>query len=638
MTVLAQDPLVVAAEGGPLLAQVAVPAERFAAGPRGHRFHVVDLNVGTGDAVAPLATHPPSDPWEYMDQWAHLYTQQQRGQRFAGRVRVSRRRATLAAQVTEAARHPSFRAQNVFAVAASTLATFERNLGRPIAWRSGYPQLYLVPAARVEANAFYSPEHNAVLFGWLPGFGERAPVFTALSYDVVAHEVSHAVLDGLRPRYTEPGLPDQMAFHEALADLVALLSVFAMRGVPERLLAMDRSGRVQFPGEPARGGPSSETARARRRAARAQHLMRNPLARLAEQLGSVVPSNPAAPPDDGLYPSLRRAVALVPRKDWDDDPSYQEPHRRADILVAAFMQTFIDIWVGRIDSLENDHGLDGARVVEEGTKAATHLLGMVLRALDYLPPVELEFDDVIDSIITSDRRLAPDDAHDYRGALARSFESFGITPPPHRIVDEDGVVAPLRESVIAERDGGRPWNGNDLALFPPDPDTVGLVGLRYEHLNMAAMRTSPDEVYQFIWNNASTLEIDVRLTTVVERVLASTRIGPDGLLVTEVLADYNQRLRVPVAGLPAGIRRPAGMPPDTVVELWGGGVLVFDQFGRFRLHQRKPILEKRRQSKRLNYLYTRDIKGRDGVYGASDGAPDKARFALLHDDQWAAGS
>ena len=43
MTVLAQDPSVVDG-GGPVRAGLAVPAERLQRGPRGHRFHVVDLH------------------------------------------------------------------------------------------------------------------------------------------------------------------------------------------------------------------------------------------------------------------------------------------------------------------------------------------------------------------------------------------------------------------------------------------------------------------------------------------------------------------------------------------------------------------------------------------------------------------
>ncbi|WP_457102080.1 hypothetical protein [Microbacterium sp. P5_E9] len=652
MTVLAQDPTVTAVGGGPLLAQIDVPAERLAAGPRGHRFHVVDIDLGTSVSQPPLPISPPSEPWLYADPWARLYrTQAKQSQAPPPSTKIRE----LAATITRRVHNPKFREQNVFAIAAATLATFEKNLGRPIAWRSGYPHLYLVPAARVEANAFYSAEHNAVLFGWLPAYGDRPSIFTSLSYDVIAHEVSHAILDGLRPRFTEPGLPDQLAFHEALADIVAMLSVFQIDGVADRLLAGDQRTRNQggapedalrdrfaFPGEPDEGRPAIVSKLAERRAARAQHLMRSPLTRLAEQLGTIDPSrgvheSPQSP-DDGLYPSLRRAVTLSPNKQWRRDHSYDEPHRRADVLVAAFMQSFVDIWVNRLDPLENFYGLDRARMVEEGTKAAQHLLGMILRSLDYLPPVELEFHDVIDSIITADRRLAPNDSHDYRGTLGRTFESFGIKPPPHRILDEDGVVAPRATPRAAGSAGPSKQSStrdlDELAEVAPDPDTTLVGGLRYEHLNYAAMRTSPEEIYQFIWNNAGLLEIDVRLTTVVERVLASTRSGPDGLIVTEVLADYTQRLRGRAGDLPPGIERPEGMSPDAIVELWGGGVLVFDQFGRFRLHQRKPILEKKRQTDRLAYLFTHERVGRDGVVGASDGVSDKKRFALLHDDAW----
>lgn len=585
MTVLAQDPSV-AGDVGPVLAAIDVPAERLQRGPRGHRFHVVDVNIGNGKAGAPVVL-TAEDPWTYRDRWTPEEHHDP-----AGLVDI-----------------PEFRAQNLYAVAAHTLALFERHLGRPIPWQSGFPQLFLVPTARFESNAFYSREHNAVLFGWLPALAGRPPLYTALSYDIIAHEVSHAILDGLRPRFAEPGIPDQLAFHEALADLVALLSVFDLDGVAEHLLS-PQDGYVQLDpdGEAPRPDDSDEQKRARR-LRRAEVLTNSPLLRLAEQLG-------ARRAGAGPYPALRRSVDLPANDGWKADPAFAEPHRRAEVLVAAFLQTFVAIWAGRLEPLRtHGGGLDANRVAEEGVKAARHMLGMVLRALDYLPPVELEFGDVIDAVVTADQRLAPDDDHGYRTALTRTFETFGITPPASHIVDEDGVAAPA------------PTDRSSSDADPADPDADTGLGLRYEHLNLVALRTSPEEVYQFIWNNAAVLGIDVRFTTRVERVLACTRVGPDGLIVNEVLADYVQTLRTTTDRLPAGLEAPTGMAPDAVVELWGGGVLVFDQFGRFRLHQRQPILDTDRQNRRLAYLVEHGIRGDDGSFGVSG---ETVGFASLH--------
>jgi hypothetical protein len=347
--------------------------------------------------------------------------------------------------------------------------------------------------------------------------------------------------------------------------------------------------------------------------------MASPLARLGEQVGAVDGDG------EGHSSALRWSGLLDAGGAWQTDSEFEEPHRRAEVLVAAFMQTLVTMWSGRLEPLRVDpDGVDADRVAEEGVKSAEHLLGMLLRALDYLPPVDLTFPDVIDAVLTADKRLAPDDEHGYRTALEQTFARFGIAPPPHRIVDSDGVAAPTEEAATEARQGG------EEAAVEPDPDAGTEPRLRYEHLNLAALRTSPEEIFQFIWNNAAQLKIDVRYPTRIERVLSSTRVGPDGLVVTEILADYTQVLRTTAAALPSGITAPEGMAPDEQVELWGGGVLVFDQFGRYRLHQRQPLLDVHRQTDRLAYLATHGIQGMQGVLGATDGPGEVQRFARLH--------
>src|SRR5262249_37216416 len=61
-------------------------------------------------------------------------------------------------------------------------------------------------------------------------------VFTCLSPDIVAHEATHAILDSIHPRYTEDTNPDVPAFHEAFADIVALLQRFTFSDLVEEQL------------------------------------------------------------------------------------------------------------------------------------------------------------------------------------------------------------------------------------------------------------------------------------------------------------------------------------------------------------------------------------------------------------------
>ncbi len=81
-----------------------------------------------------------------------------------------------------------------------------------------------------------------------------------------------------------------------------------------------------------------------------------------------------------------------------------EEHARGEIIVAAMMNAFVELWSDRIAELGrfagDSYNLDS--VVEEGTKLAGHLLNMAIRALDYCPPTDLDFGQYLSALL--DRR------------------------------------------------------------------------------------------------------------------------------------------------------------------------------------------------------------------------------------------
>jgi hypothetical protein len=126
----------------------------------------------------------------------------------------------------------------VYAVAMKVIEGARRALGRPITfYRSpSRPKLRLLPHAFYGANAFFDPKLNAICFGYFRANpaapGPNLPsqtVYTCLSHDIVAHEVTHAIVHRLRPYFLEPTNVDVLAFHEAFSDVVALFQRFSYR-------------------------------------------------------------------------------------------------------------------------------------------------------------------------------------------------------------------------------------------------------------------------------------------------------------------------------------------------------------------------------------------------------------------------
>jgi hypothetical protein len=102
---------------------------------------------------------------------------------------------------------PRFHQQMVYAVCSSVDAAFRKALGRQLGWGPGAAngKLVIRPHAGPEANAYYDETSGELHFGYYPASeastGNTLPggfVFTCLSHDIVAHEVTQALLEGLR--------------------------------------------------------------------------------------------------------------------------------------------------------------------------------------------------------------------------------------------------------------------------------------------------------------------------------------------------------------------------------------------------------------------------------------------------------
>jgi hypothetical protein len=348
--------------------------------------------------------------------------------------------------------NPQFHQQMVYAVTMTTIKNFEKALGRKILWAprllddkvkfEEYVQkLRVYPHALREANAYYSPEKKSLLFGYF----SSAPadevvqmpdslVFTCLSHDIIAHETTHAILDGMHYYYNEPSNPDVLAFHEAFADIVALFQHFTFPEVLKHQIAQTK------------GDLASQ----------------NLLGKLAQEFGAAI----------GSYGSLRDAIGEVDEKtkEWkpkqpkpEDYRNVMEPHDRGSILVAAVFEAFINIYKRRVADLlriaTNGTGVlpQGElqpdlvnRLANEAAKAAGHVLNMCIRALDYCPPVDITFGEYLRAIITADTDLITDDSRDYRLAFIDAFRRRGIYPQGIKTLSEESLRYVCRPIVRRE--------------------------------------------------------------------------------------------------------------------------------------------------------------------------------------------
>ncbi len=564
LRIIAQDPRVLDRNNRILTASVDVPCELLLPGPWGHRVQVIDFDSSSNVLYPPASNYtekanPPNDPFESSDPDSLILNYR-------------------------------FHAQNAYAIVMRTLARFEQALGRRVNWACNSHQLKIVPHAFAEVNAFYSRNDEALLFGYFPGHDGKRTIFTCLSHDVIVHETTHALLDGLRQRFIDPSSPDQAAFHEGFADIVALLSVFSLHGIVEAIISRKETNK-----------PESENLILAENVS-PDALKRSALFGLADQMGEEIRA--------ARGEALRRSAALDPSPKYVEDPEFLIAHRRGEILVAAVMNAFINVWSDRLEKVRQALGekLHLQYVAEEGKDVADYLLTMAIRALDYTPPVHIEFCDYLNALISADIEIRPDDSrYHFREHLRRSFEAYGIKPV-------QGTPSPTR---MAKSSTGTPKGGN--AQMPAigkmggqaEPGTwapANTLELAYDRTHFEPMTRDPEEVFRFIWENRVALEIDGGINegafSKVLSVRPCLRIAPDGFVLKETVAEFYQVIRLQAKEFaPFGITVPHDMPLDTIVPLYGGGTFIFDEYGRLKLYIHNSLDNSKRQSRRIADLW-----------------------------------
>jgi hypothetical protein len=370
---------------------------------------------------------------------------------------------------------PRFHQQMVYAIASRTIQMFEVALGREIRWRRAdrfgesaenddalrksddIRSLKLYPHAMQQANAYYSPQAHGILFGFFAANksdqGRNLPgqlVFTCLSQDIIAHEVTHAVIDGIRTYFTEPTNPDVLAFHEGFADLCALFSHFSqhdalineIRRTGGRLYQTELEPVAPGFGETAKTDASSDANSKPVIAAQIRRM--NPLIQLAVQFGQA----------RGQKYGLRSALGTPPNSD-DIHKNVNDPHFRGSILVAAVFDAFFSVYMDRASALFHIYRAGGRSDLDDdlpaplaelltgyASQTAVFFFQLCARSLDYCPPVDITFGDFLRAIITVSTDLDPSDDSGVRDALMEAFRLRGIFSESAKFYSEDALSWP----------------------------------------------------------------------------------------------------------------------------------------------------------------------------------------------------
>lgn len=501
---------------------------------------------------------------------------------------------------------PRFHQQMVYAVSSSVYHAFRTALGRHVTWsfqrgaKGDNNRLLLRPHALAgERNAFYDSSTGSVEFGYFRAdkkvAGRNLPgswVFTCLSHDIIAHEVTHALLDGMRANFTIPTNPDVPGFHEAFADLVAVFQHFSYKEVVEQSIAKHR-GSLQ---------------------------VESMLTELALQFSQTQ--------SDQYGKALRSAVQSRKeheRRMYGEDT---EPHELGSVLVKAVFQAFTAVYERKVKRFIR-LATNGSGILPEGdlspyliavlaaqaSKLASQFLSICIRAIDYCPPVDLLFGEYLRALITADFALVPDDPWMYREALVDAFREHGINPVDVPNLSEEALLWRAPEETLPPC----PQLSFEVLKFQGDPSMpAGPSELHRQARDLGAFILAPGRAKLFGLVTRAEAErdgLDVARPC-IHSIRSTRRVGPQGQIVFDLVAEVTQsRLITTLDG-----RR---------LRFYGGSTIILDPEGEIRYVIAKGVRSATREQRQREYMSSAD-GGKAWLATQSEFVPQPQLFRFLH--------
>ena len=388
LPVLIQDPAVVGETmTGSIVHPVIVKDKAgFTEGPACRRVAMVDLDFQTGKLRPPAKFNASDKPFRHLSKYRSIATYEVAIPTKKGTRRMPWSHGSAkGVDIGELGSIPldnSFMKVSVFGTVLRTIGLVQDPsvLGREIKWAFPGKQLLVVPRAAEMDNAFYHRDSRSLQFYY--GSSEKgSTVYSGLSQDIVAHETAHAIIDGIAPDLYNAISPESIAIHEGLADATAALLSMRNREIP-----------------PKRNQPL-ETK---------EFQQSSRFSRIAEEFGRW----------RGHGNALRdicNTKTLDPDGPVDCRIDSTSPHSVSEVLSGLLFVVFSALFdaAPRDPAVKQKINRKGS-AEGEGLRyrlayACNRTLGLAYRGLDWLPPGDASFADLITAMLTADLHFFPND-------------------------------------------------------------------------------------------------------------------------------------------------------------------------------------------------------------------------------------